>query len=474
MSIYGWLMGYQETFAEACDCQSNGDYDRAIKLLNKVLLEKPDFAPGWNNRGAMLQKLGYPFDALMSYQKAVEAQPDEASFLNNRGTTYLDLEDFQQAIDDFDRASFRSPRIAETKNNRGIALSRLLRIREAAEAYRAATSIRPDYADAHLGLAISLLKLGEYKEGWKEFEWRWKTAHLEARNLPYPKWDGDEAKSPNDGLMLYGEQGMGDDLQFMRYAALAKMEAWHGKVYVEVRHPLVRVAQTMKGIDGVLALGEKPPANIVTAAPLMSVPGLLWDKYPRVFSGVPYLFTDEYRVNIWREKLKALPPGFMIGICWAGMNREKNPGASSIDSRRSMALKQFEPLTVLQGVSWVSLQLGPPAQQIYEPIKGLKIGDWTSELYDFYDTATLIDTLDLIITVDTSVAHVAGALGKPVWMLSRYDGCWRWLMHREDTPWYPTMRIYNQEKPYDWGSPLAKMERDLKAILEDRKLKTVA
>lgn len=454
-----------DMFVEVCALQKKGDYTNALPILNKVLVEDPKFAPGWNNRGAMLQKLGFPFDAVMNYEKAIQCSPEAAEHYNNRGAAYIDLGKYEEAIADFDRAAVRNPRMAEIKNNKGNALMQLNRVEEAVDAYRSAISLRPDYNDGHLGLALSLLKAGRYEEGWKEFEWRWGHQDMVARNLPYPKWDGDKAENPDQGLLLYGEQGLGDDLQFMRYAALAKGKAWFGKVYLELRQPLVRIASTMDGIDGVIAFGEKPPANVVCVAPAMSVPGLIWPKYKEIPSTCPYIFADEYRVGLWRERLEALPPGPLIGLCWAGMNRDKSPAASSIDARRSMQLQQFRPLTMLKGISWVSLQMGPAAQQLTSPPTGMLCGDWTCDLYDFYDTAALIECLDLVITVDTSVAHVAGALGKPVWMLSRYDGCWRWLKQREDTQWYPTMRIFNQKEHGNWEEVIERMEVALRQFL---------
>lgn len=461
-------MDADKLFAEACNLQSRGANQEAITLLNQVLLEKPYMAPAWNNRAAILQKLGFYFDALMNYERAIQCKSDAAEFYNNRGAAYLDLDKFEAAIADFDRASALNNRIPEARNNSANTLMRLNRLDEAAAAYRAAITLRPDYPDAHLGLALTLLKLGNLKEGWAEFEWRWKTKHLEARNLPYPKWDGGEAKNSNQGLLLYGEQGLGDDLQFIRYAPLAKDLAWHGKVYVEVRQPIARLANTVKGIDGVIIMGDKPPECIETVAPLMTVPHLIWDKMPQMASGCPYFTPDEYRVNIWKEKLKALPSGLLVGICWAGMNRNHDTGASACDARRSMRLEQFRPLTMLKGISWVSLQLGPPSQQLLTPPSGMTAGDWTCELYDFYDTAALIEALDLVITVDTSVAHVAGAIGKPVWMLNRFDGCWRWLHNKTDTQWYPSMRIFNQTTYREWDSVIAEVEVALKQLLKVR------
>jgi hypothetical protein len=459
-------MELQDLFFESSQNQAKGDYQTAIVQLNQLLLAKPDFAPAWNNRAAMLQKLGHPFDAIMNYDRAIALSPDSAEFYNNRGAAFLDLEMFDAGLECFEQAILRNPNFGEPYSNCGNALMRLGRIEGAVEAYRKAVKADLTYADGHVGLSFALLKLGQFEEGWKEFEWRWKNKQMEPRGLKIPEWDGSPAVSIEDGLLIYSEQGMGDALQFMRYAPIIKKLAWHGKVYIEVRHPLTRIAQTMKGIDGVITLGEKLPPNITAAAPMMSVPRLFWSTFDAVPSRCPYLYGDEHRGSLWREKLTALPPGMLVGICWAGMNRENNPIASSVDSRRSMKLADFSNLAKIKGISWVSLQTGVPSSQVMRPPSGMFIGDWSSELFDFYDTAALIEQLDLVITVDTSVAHLAGALRKPVWMLSRFDGCWRWLVNQERSPWYPTMRIYNQKEAGNWSEPLNRIHADLSALVE--------
>lgn len=440
-------------FEEALAEQNRGNFPKAIDMLTDLLILNPEFAPAWNNRASMIAKMGSPFDAIMNYDKCIELDRDVAAPYNNRGASYSDLGLFEAANKDYAKASELAPSYPEPYNNLGNSLMRLGHIPDAVDAYRKAIAVRPDYHDAHLGLSLSLLKDGQFAEGWKEFEHRW-DGSLPRRGLPYLDWRGEVAQSKDDALLLYGEQGLGDFINFMRYAKIAK-EVWGGKVYLEVRQALGRITRTMKGIDGVVIFGEKPPTDIKFCAPMMSVPNIL--HYYDILNLCPYLHPDPYRASVWRERLKALPEGFLVGLCWAGMARVNDPGAAAIDKRRSVALADFAPIAALPGISWVSLQLGPPASQLKASPAGMTIGAWDDDLSDFYDTAALMQCLDLVITVDTAVAHIAGAVNVPVWMLSRFDGCWRWGIDREDTPWYPSMRIFNQKKDGDWAEVMQRM-----------------
>ena len=455
----------KDLYELALNNQVKDDLVPAIEQLTQLLLEKPDIPGAWNNRAAILQKLGHPFDAVMNYDRAIALAPDMAEAYNNRGTAFGDLELFEKAIVDYDCAIAKHSQFAVPYTNRGNALMRLGKIQEAADSYRKSIEQDAEYFGGHFGLSIALLKLGQYEEGWDKYEWRWKSNQLPLRGLYYPNWEGERAKSKDDVLLLYGEQGIGDIIQFMRYASVAKT-VWRGKVFIEVRHPVTRLAKTLRGIDGVITVGEKPPARTTAIAAMMSLPRILWPQQGGVIpSRVPYLSTDDYLSDVWRARLKAFKSsGLLVGLCWAGMSREHSPELVAIDKRRSMSLSDFTPMGTVPGICWVSLQLGPPSEQVKTPPAGMTIGDWTGDLADFHDTAALVECLDLVITVDTAVAHLAGALGKPVWMASRFDGCWRWLLNREDTPWYPTMKIYNQSKPNEWADVVERMTTDLRGM----------
>lgn len=454
----------EELLGEAVNENKAGNYPAAMDKLNALLSDSPEFPAAWNLRGAILDKLGHPFDAVMNYDKAISLVPNSAAFYNNRGVAYLTMSRFDQAIADFNRAISNDPKVAEAYNNIGNTYRKMGKPQTAIASYRDAVHAKPSYVDAHLGLSFSLLECGEFEEGWQEFEWRWKSEQLVPRGLPLIEWNGEKTTNKDDGLLLYAEQGHGDALQFMRYAPKAK-ELWGGKVYLEVKQPLRRISEgAFLGVE-VVTLGEPLPKNLTHCAALMSMPRVMKTTVETIPGYCPYLFADKYRTDLWREKLKALPRGLVVGICWAGMSRPHQPIANAVDQARSMTLNDFAAIAQLKGVSWVSLQQGPPAAQVKTPPRSMTILDATDEMYDFYDTAAMIECLDLIITVDTAVAHLAGALGKPVWMLSRFDGCWRWLGDRRDSPWYPTLRQYRQKKLGDWSTPLEEVRCDLLSMI---------
>ena len=449
-----------EHYEKAYALQLKGDIPGCIVTLQQALLSNPLEVDAWNLRGAMLQKLGHPFDAVMNYDRAIEANP-QAQFYNNRGAAYFDLEMFDEALRDYAEAIRLKPDLGQSWSNIGNVYMQERNTLKAIEAYRQATVCAPDYVDGHLGLAFALLEDGQFEEGWREFEWRWKSEQAAARGLNIPEWDGSPGNE-NDGLLFYAEQGFGDALQFIRYAAKVK-ERWGGKVYVEVKSPLARISQTAPGVDGVIILGEPIPGNVKAILPMMSAPRLLGHS----FEAGEYLFADLQRASVWRKALTCLS-GMKIGICWAGGARPDHPIANSVDKRRSTTLQAFAPLA-MPGVSFVSLQVGDQAGQVKTPPKGMTILDVSEDVGDFADTASLIECLDLVITVDTAVAHLAAAIGKPVWLLSRYDNCWRWMNDRRDSPWYPTVTQFRQPKSGDWDGLMAEVSEELRKLVSQRK-----
>lgn len=445
--------------------KKSGNLGSALNRLNAFLTEEPYVAPAWNERGAILSELGHPFDAMMNYDKAIALAPKSAAYFNNRGVAYLNMQLFQKAISDFSDAVYFNPQMPEPMNSLAVIMRKNGDVTKAIEWYRKAIEVRPDYADAHLGLSFALLEDQQFEEGWNEFEWRWKTGQMPARGLPYPVWEGQEAARASDGLLIYAEQGFGDALQFMRYAAVVD-ELWGGQVYFEVKHPLTRITKTLKkdiyfSDFEVLTLGEKIPSNVTHCVALMSLPRYI----KSIPLSCPYLTADEHLTSLWKARVKQLPPGFLVGICWAGMNRKHDPILDATDKARSMRLADFAPLAEIRGISWVSLQQGTPSSEVFKPPAGMTILDPAEDLHDFYDTAALISNLDLVITVDTAVAHLAGALGKPVWMLSRKDGCWRWFGDRSDSPYYPSLRQFRQKELGAWEPVVLAVKQELEKCI---------
>jgi len=310
-----------------------------------------------------------------------------------------------------------APDLPGAWNNLGNGLLLACRLTESEAAFRQALILAPDDAQIHFNRAAPLLKMGRFEEGWRDYEWRRRTpaALLRRRTFDPPDWPGGDPKGVT--LLLSTEQGFGDALQFCRYAVW--MAERGARVILRTNAPLVRLMRTLPGVAEVIAFeDELPPFDF--HLPVMSLPNL----HGEMPVPVPYLFAEPAVVDL---------PGKKIGLAWSGNPRPGQRSAHLLDARRSLTRAHFDALAALPEVSLVSLQ---------------------KEGGDFADTAALIMALDLVVSVDTSVAHLAGALGKPVCILSRFDGCWRWLQGRDDTPWYPTARLFRQPSPGDWTAPL--------------------
>jgi len=486
VATYRKALKLQANYPDACNnlglaYKALGRLAEAEARFRAALTFKPDFAEAHGNLGLVLAAQGRGADAEASYRAALRLRPTHREALNNLGVLLSDRGEWSQAegvlrdavrldpeapdayrnlgaaLTHLKRASEAEPmlrlatRLApdapEAHFNLGAALHDLRRLGEADTAYREALRLRPDFADAHNNRAYSLLLAGRYAEGWREYEWRWRTKHMAGgvRGFAAPQWMGE----PLDGrtLLLHAEQGLGDTLQFCRYASLI---TGAGRLVLEVQPPLKRLMGSLRGGVGVMAQGESLPAFDLHC-PLMSLPLALGAVQEAIPATIPYLAADPSDAARWRQRLAGLAAP-RVGLVWAGNSHLGFPEFAAVDARRSVALAAMAPLAEIPGVSFVSLQKGPPSRQAAEPPAGMALIDFTAELDDFAATAALIDSLDLLISVDTSVAHLAGAMGKPVWVLNRYDTCWRWLLSRNDSPWYPTVRLFRQPAPGDWDS----------------------
>ena len=431
-----------------------GRHQEALASLDRLLARHPDFAEAWSNRGNALRGLGRHDDALASFDRALSHSPDLPAALLNRGATLHEMRRCEEALASYDCALAIQPDYPPGLLNRGTVLHEMRRYAEALANYDKALAIQPDFADCQFNRAQLLLLLGQFAEGWRAYEWRLKTSHAGMIPLSQPRWAGEPLGERT--LLLVYEQGFGDTLQFCRYATLA---AARGRVIIGVPRPLARLLGSLDGVAQVVAEGDMlPPFDV--HCPLLSLPLMFGTTLETIPATVPYLAADPAQVAAWRHRLAELP-GLRVGLVWAGSARPGQPEANAIDRRRSMSLADFGRLAELTGVSFVSLQKGEPAAQAQSPPPGLVLHDWTDELEDFADTAALIEALDLVISVDTSVVHLAGALGKPVWVLSRYDGCWRWLLDRDDSPWYPSARLFRQTRPGDWAEVLQRVTAEL-------------
>ena len=431
--------------------RDQGRKDLAEQFYGQALRLRPDFAEAYNNLGLLLQERGEAERAAACFSEALATDPALDAAHTNHGNALLKQGWMDGAIDSFKRALEINPTSAEAWNNLGNVYFRLHRLDEAEAAYLESIALKPDYAEADLNLGILRLLRGNFREGWPSYESRWKMPGVAEKRPRFaePEWAGDPLAGRT--LLVYSEQGMGDNLQFVRYLPLLRQRYPDSKIYFWCLPPLYRLFAENAAAWGIEALpptvaGGLPPIDLHIA--LLSLPWRLGTDLATIPAAVPYLRPDPTLVEQWGARLQALP-GKKVGVVWASGE------VYTFHRFRTVRLRQLEPLLAVEGVSWVSLQKGSGARQIEDEGLSGKVFNFMDEVEDFADTAALIANLDLVVSVDTSVPHLAGAMGVPVWLLDRFDTDWRWLLDRSDSPWYPSMRIFRQTAFGDWDTVMA-------------------
>jgi tetratricopeptide (TPR) repeat protein len=427
-----------------------GKYNKALKSYDRALKVRPDAANALSDRGLILHLLRRFDEALASYDRALKVRPDYAEALANRGITLHRLRRFEEALASYDRALKVRPDYAEALYNRGVALHDLNRFEEALASYDRALKVRQDLADAHLAEAQSRLLIGDFDRGWEKKEWRWETGQLKyvKRNFAKPQWTGQEDIA-GKAILLHAEQGFGDTIQFCRYVPLVVGRAAH--VILEVQRPLQELISTLPGGAQIVVAGDPLP-EFDLHCPLLSLPLAFKTRLETIPFDRQYLSASSEGVMSWNARLGPIGRP-RIGLAWSG-----NP-AHPNDHNRSIALSALLPLLGFDA-TFVSLQ------------QDVRAGDAAvlqdrsdllhfNELKNFSDTAAVVSNLDLVISVDTSVAHLSGALGKSVWVMLPFVPDWRWLLDREDSPWYPTARLFRQDDSREWDKVIARVEAAL-------------
>ena len=428
-------------------------FDEALASFDRALAIRPDFAGAMRNRSNVLREMGRLDEALASCDRALAIQPDFAEALVGRGALLLDLGRLEEALASCDRALAIRPDYAEALNIRGVVLHGLGRLDAALASFARALAIRPDYADAHWSEALCRLLAGDFAAGWAKYEWRWRTRlHADAgQTFAQPPWLG-EPEVAGKTVLLHAEQGFGDTIQFCRYATLLAERG--ARVVLQVQPELKSLLVALAGVHVVLARGEPLP-DFDFHCPLLSLPLAFGTTLGTIPSRIPYLAPRPAPVERWRARLAAARPP-RIGIAWSGNAQHRN------DRHRSIGLGLFARLLYVGG-TLVSLQKelrDGDRQWLAAHPEVLHAGD---DLSDFADTAVLISLLDVVISVDTVVAHLAGAMGKPVWILLPALGVdWRWLLGREDSPWYPSARLFRQPAVGDWDSVMERVASELR------------
>jgi tetratricopeptide (TPR) repeat protein len=423
---------------------SLGRSEEAIDAARHVLVLDSHNAEAHNVLGNALLRAGEAEAAVESYRRAVASRPNYAEAYNNLGSALRSLGHLEDAEAELRRALVLRDGYASALANLGLVLQEQGRYGEALDTYERAVAADPQHPAARGNRAMLLLLLGRLSEGFAEYEWRWRMPGFATprRSFPQPRWDGGEFAGRT--LFVHAEQGLGSAIQFVRYAALAAARG--GRVVLECQPPLLRLFRYALTQDGgpvadVVTKGEEPPP-FDCQAPLMSLPHLLGTTLATIPGRVPYLGAAPEAVAGWHERLSPLARP-KIGLVWAGNPQHEN------DRNRSMPARSLAPLVARSRATFFSLQVPAMPASLAEFPSG-SIRDLAPVLADFADTAVVIANLDLVISVDTAVAHLAGALGKPVWLLLPYVPEWRWLLDRDDSPWYPTMRLYRQRRAGDW------------------------
>jgi len=413
--------GWQMPVLNAAVAEQNlGRAAQAVLRIRDFLNQYPETAAARFALGVAHHLSGDPAAAAEAYRQALQLQPDHVEATFNLGRAQRDLGDIEA----------------------GIAW------------YRKAIALRPEYTQAHWNLSLALLLAGHLREGWEEYEWRWKLDGFPStrRNFPQPLWNGEPIAGRR--ILLHAEQGFGDSLQFMRYAPLVAAQG--AEVILEIQPQLRRLAAGLPGVATLLNKGDAiPPFDI--HAPLLSLPRAFGTGLDNIPCTVPYLHPDPALVEKWRHWLPATGAP-RVALVWAGRPTHSN------DARRSTGLEALRPLLDLPGLDFVSLQVGPRSEDIARLGLADRIEDLSGRLMDFAETAAALSHIDLLISVDTSVVHLAGALDRQVRVILPFAPDWRWLQGRDDTPWYPTVRLLRQQQPGDWSVPAAMLADELRAL----------
>lgn len=464
-------------FERGRTAQTRGLPIEASEHYGRVTTLAPRLVEGWFNLGNALHRAKRPSEAAAAYGRILELDPNHAEALAGLATALHETDDSDRAISLFQRAIALRPNFAEALFNLANTLQDVGQLDQAIEFFERALSVQPDNIEMHWNHGLALLTKGEFEAGWRKFEYRWHrpASTLVTRRFTVPQWLGD---APLDGqtILLHAEQGLGDTLQFCRYLPLVRARG-AARIILEVQPPLLTLMRDSFGAADVTVVplsstypaGDDLPA-FETHCPLMSLPLALGTTLDTVPATMPYLTVDPARVARWSDRLGQRDGRTRIGLVWAGECRREIPEAVETDRRRSIALAEFRPLLDVSGVHLISLQKGAPADQIKAPPFHETILDVMPEITDFADTAALSSLLDLVISVDTSVAHLTGALGVPTWVLARRNGCWRWLYNRVNSPWYPGMRLYHQALTYVWDPVIARIVHDLGAVLGSKSI----
>jgi tetratricopeptide (TPR) repeat protein len=462
LDLARWAVTLDPTSAEnranfAATLQQAGQLEEALESWRQATECRADFPEAWNGLGMAMREAGRLDEAELAFRTALDRRKNDPDILYNLGNTLAYKRQWEQAIATYREVLAIRPSHEMAWNNLQWALGNLGRRPEATAACREAVARLPESARAQVNLGMALLAQGELAEGWEHFQWHTRLAGVAKRDFGKPQWGGVAGQGLVDGLagqrvLLHEEQGFGDQLQFARYAPL--LADLGIRVILESPRALERLHRTLRGVDALVVQDEAlPEFDFQILMP--DLPRAMGTTLATIPHNVPYLFADTEITQRWAGRLEGIG-GLKVGINWAGNRKHR------LDDVRSTTLSDLSPLADVSGVRFISLQKSAAPPEPGSP--RLTFMDWTADLTDFAETAALMGNLDLIITIDSAVAHLAGALGRPTWLLLPFACDWRWLVDRDDSPWYPTMRLFRQQSFGDWSGPVMRAAAELQSL----------
>jgi len=431
-----------------------GDVGDAANSLRRAGDLEPDFADAHFCLGELLQTADDLDGASEAYERALTARPEFIEARCNLGNVRLDQADIAGAIECYHAATAQDPAVAQVHANLGVALQESGDLAGALECYDQALRLDPGDAECRRNRAHALLQSGDFEKGWRELEWRWQTRHLSAirRDWDKPQWGGGDFEGQT--LLVHAEQGFGDCLHFARYLPLAAARG--GTLVVECPDSLAELLGRIDGVSQTVAAGQELPA-FDWQLPMLSLPGVFATDFDTMPADVPYLDVPESALEAWRNRVGG--GGMNVGIVWKGSRKHKR------DGWRSPGLTALAPLFEIEGVNWFSLQKDDGRDDLATASLDNRIENLGSDFGTFTDAAAAASHLDLVISPDTAAAHLAGALARPVWLMLPHASEWRWFADRDDSPWYPTMRLFRQPSFGDWAGVVTEVTDALKDLV---------
>ncbi len=432
--------------------------DKAITFYKKATELDPESFDVLHQFANLLKKRDLLQEAAEAYRKTVALQPRNIHVMMELASTLHMLSQYEEALEIYQKIIEINPNIISALYNFGFTLKRMGKLKRAQEVYQQVLARKPDYPLAHFSLSGIYLALGNFRQGWQEYEWRWKAYNEEPKKYNCPRWNNEDLT--NKTLLIYTEQGLGDTLQFIRYAQLIK-ERYEGvRIVLQAQTPLILLLRKQIYIDHVQSHNE-PIEQAHYHIPLMSLPYVFQTELHSIPAKIPYIQADPALVESWSKQLDSSEQIVRVGICWQGNAQYSTQTLRRAVAEKSVTLKQLEPLFHIDGLRIYSLQRINGEDQISECTFAEKLVSFDATFDQkngrFMDTAAVIQNLDLIITADTSIAHLAGAMGKQTWILLPQPTCWRWLLDRTDSPWYQTVTLFHQDKPGNWEPVIQKV-----------------